>query len=457
MSNRVPSFAAIKAEVNKQVPMGLSEADIFEKMKRDLQDLAPSEIGVLKSLVSQSIIEHKSYKEIQSYMNGILLAPNDSKDVYYLLDPVKHTKRLVRVSLLQRLLNPKVDIRNRIVPCYFRYDPFMNQEVYELGNETCYNSYEPAAWYKDAFYKDAELPKPAVEPEIYTRFLNHLLAGDKPSIEYVTKWLATSLQSRNRCYLTTIGNQGIGKGLLGEVMKALHGPENYSEVIFSDIQDKKFNSIFIHKRLIYLDEIAIKNKKQEDLVKMFANDNMEAELKGVDSKMVRNYASIYTSSNNIDSLRLSSDDRRFSIVELTSVSLRDVFSKEDFEALMNPANIAEYGAYLMNLPISEMEMLRPFVSARTQLVREASITDLEDYIVNQYAKEHAGEEMELSDFQNHLSEKFGAKYRPNAGYLSALAQRMPGHYKIHRPFTNGARPRKIVFTELKLQPKIAED
>lgn len=456
MSKSIPSFIAIKHDVDKLVPMGLSELEIFEKFKRSLEDLSPTDLTTLKSYVAQAIEEHGSYHEVQAYMSGTLLAAHDHKDGYFLLNKHEHTKRFVKKSVLKDILSPKLDIKSRIIPCYFDYRPEVNKELFTEDGKTLYNSYEPPFWFKKSFYDGVKMVSLKTPPDIYTRLLTHLLDGDKPSIDYVTKWLATSLQSRNRCYLTTIGNQGIGKGVLGAVMKALHGADNFSEILFSDIQEKKFNSIFVNKRLIYLDEISIKTKKQEDLVKMFANDNMEAEYKGVDSKMVRNYASIYTSSNNIDSLRLSADDRRFSIVQMTSVPLRNVFSQEDFAALMEPKNLELYAAYLMGLKVSEMEMLHPFISSRTQMVREASITDLEDYIINQYAKENAGSEMDLGDFQNHLSEKFGAKYKPNAGYLSALAQRMPGYYVIHRPKVEGARPRKIKFTKLDSQPLSTE-
>lgn len=457
MSGNIPSFASVKKTVDQLVPMGLPESAIGQKIIKDNGPLSDLDKKTLLTYVNEAVRENESYKEVQQYMTGKLLAPHDYKDGYFLLDPLKHTKRFIKKSILKDILSPKLDIKARIIPCYFDYRPEINSEIFEEEGKTLYNSYEPPFWFKDAFYTASAVPKGLEIPDIYTRLLMHLLNEDVKSFDYVIKWIANSLQGRNRCYLTTIGNQGIGKGFLGQVLKLLHGADNFSEILFSDVQEKKFNSIFVNKRLIYLDELAVKTKKQEDLIKLFANDNMEAEYKGVDSRMVRNYASVYCSSNNIDALRISADDRRFSIVEMTDVPLRQVFSKEDFDATLDPENIRKFAQYLMHVEISEMEMLNPFISTHSQLVRESSVTDLEDYLINEYCKENAGKDILVNDVQIHLSEKFGAKWKPSSAQLMNIQRRMPGYYVLHRPIVaTGARPRKMKISELEQQPNVNE-
>lgn len=451
--SKVPSFKSIQKLVSDSVPMGLSEAQIVAIFARNNQDLDPQDLVTANAYIKQAISEHESYEEIQAIINGTLLAPHDRKDCYYLLDKVKHTKRELKMSLVHRLISPKVDLKMRTVPCYFDYRPFVNSEIFKENGQTNYNSYEPPFWLKPSFYSNAALPVVNEIPEIYKRLLVHLFAGDEKSIEYTIKWIANSLKDRNRCYLATIAAQGVGKGVLGKILGALHGTSNYTEIEWGKSKDKRFNSVFANKRIIYIDEIDIKTRAQEDMIKNFTNDSMEVEYKGVDSKTAANFASLYLSSNHLDSLRLSADDRRFSIVEMTDVKLRDAFTAAEIGEMHEESNIAQLGYYLMGIKLDAQEMLSPFVSARTAMVREASVTDMEDYIINEYCKTYAGKDVLLEELQNHLSEKFGGKFRPSAAYLMSLSQKMPGHYKVHRPHVeDGARPRKIKIEELKNQP-----
>lgn len=454
MANNIPSYSAIKRYVDANVPMGLSQAQILTKLLREHSDMDAQGKKTLEVYVSEAILENGSYEEIQQYMNGVLLAPHDQKDGYYLLNPQSHAKRFIKKSVLKDILSPKLDIKSRIIPCYFDYRPFVKQEIFKEAGQTNYNSYEPPFWLKPSFYAGTVLPRVAEMPEIHKRMLEHLLGGDAQSIDYVIKWLANSLQGRNRCYLVTIAQEGIGKGVLGEVMKALHGDSNYTRTIWGKVKEMKFNSILFNKRIIYIDEIDIKNKSQEDLIKDFTNDTMDVELKGVDSRIVQNYASLYLSSNHLDSLRISPTDRRMSIVEMTETKLPTVFTPEEIDLMYkDPNTIEQLALFLMGVELDQSELLAPFISARTALVREASITDMEDYIINEYCKTYAGKDVPVEELQNHLSEKFGAKFKPTTSYLSNLSTKMPGHYKVHRPTVeNGARPRKLKIEELKNQP-----
>lgn len=63
---------------------------------------------------------------------------------------------------------------------------------------------------------------------IYKDFFEHLVNNDKDSFDYLLDWLSFSITGRNQTMLVAVGEQGIGKGILGEIMRELHGHENYA-------------------------------------------------------------------------------------------------------------------------------------------------------------------------------------------------------------------------------------
>ena len=177
-------------------------------------------------------------------------------------------------------------------------------------------------------------------PELFHRFFIHLSNGKESEYDYIIKWLANAIQDRNFCVLAAIGAPGIGKGVLGNIMLGLVGLSNFTKTD-NKLISKDFNAQIRNKRLVFCDEINIKKTNHMNKFKDLVNDKIEIEGKGKDAKLDDNYASIYVASNNLDSLYIPENDRRFSVVELTNNRLDSNFTVKEIEDCLPTKKQAE--------------------------------------------------------------------------------------------------------------------
>lgn len=243
-------------------------------------------------------------------------------------------------------------------------------------NRTIYNTYQAPSWRLNNYLKQEEILI-ADLPECYKTWFKNLVSNHEDSYEYLLDWIATSLTSRNYTYLTMIGEEGIGKGVTGQIFRQLHGESNYRETSGA-VFKTPFNSELINKTLVYVDEVSIKNTDDINRVKAVANDKIRAERKGVDAEEINNFASYVFSSNEYDGLKIGDGDRRFSIIELTDKKVQDVPEiKElvDNETLTKPENIERFARYLYNRKITR-NMKVPFkASERAEIVQKAGMKE----------------------------------------------------------------------------------
>jgi hypothetical protein len=177
-------------------------------------------------------------------------------------------------------------------------------------------------------------------------------------------------------------------------MRLLVGEKNFHT---SDTRliTKDFNKQFKNKRIVFCDEIQILKTEHVNKFKALINDMIEIEGKGENAVEAKNYASIYIASNNFDSIRLTDDDRRFSIIELTDEKLIHKMSTDQISSLIEPDNIKQLAEFLWHLSIDKDAMKTPFKSARTEAVRLAGLKDWEEWLFDDYAIENQGKTLNL--------------------------------------------------------------
>lgn len=356
-------------------------------------------------------------------------------------------------------------IKTKRVIASIGYDPHQHKLLFpESSGLYSYNSYRPPFWKKSLFF-NGTVAQTATIPEIYKDFLLHLTADDLPSFEYLLDWLALSLQGRNMTILTAIGEEGIGKGILGELMEDLHGAGNFIKVR-DNVFKEKFNAPFENRSLVYVDEIKISDRTALDRIKDVVNWQIEIEKKGKDPQSVRNHASFYLSSNSFDAIPIDSGQRRFSIIQLTDTKL----SKSDFgmrwetiqklvDELRDPKNISELASYLYWRHIDQKKMLEPFVSDRALDVKEAGLKDWENWVIYDWCeKRRSSSNIKLSELQNAILEQFknlkGISRRP----IEELSKKFPEVFRVkkvgksERFIDVAARPNPQPLTSIGLTP-----
>ena len=443
----------IEAEILHAAAKAWTKADIITLMKE--------KYPFIDSLKAETLIEDitskmPTYHLKQKIKRCQIVQDISGDDMCYMLDPTSKDIMRIKETKITRLCVDREEKRKLlkgIYPATFTYNPFEATRLYRNSLDWFYNSYIPPTWYEEVFYSKGvkRIIKREVMPPLYQEFFSHLVKNHKSSYEYVLRWLANSIKDRNYCVLTAIGNQGIGKGVLGEIMRLLVGEKNFH---MSDTRliTKDFNKQFKNKRIVFCDEIQILKIEHVNKFKALINDMIEIEGKGENAVEIKNYASIYIASNNFDSIRLTDDDRRFSIIDLTDEKLIKKMTTNQISQLIEPENIKQLAEFLWHLPVDEDKMKTPFRSSRTEEVRLAGLKDWEEWLFDDYAVDHAGEDIRLSIVSEAVEEEFGSKFKPSRRALKKLQAVYPKKYELtYKVLANNKRAWYVKFPEVNIE------
>ncbi len=404
-------------EIESRISFGKDKDTIKKEMLKVHEMISPE---LITKMVDDILENHGSYSLIQKIMRSKIVI-DVTTDEIRIVDPVCKDYEVITQRVLNSLFDRKFNIDGRKFYCKHVYEPY-SDNIIELSKNGVhkYNSYQPPTWYKSKFYSEGKKKVKYDEmPPIYEKFFKGFTDGDEKSYEYLLDWLANGVKSRNFCILTTISGQGSGKGVLGLIMRGVFGKHNYysgSDRAFKGT----FNSQLMNKRLVYIDEISIRKKEDEDRLKLVVNDFIEVERKGVDAVEHPNFANFYISSNNMDSLKLSGTDRRFSIINVSHTKLIEYMNDAEIKELLDSKNVNMLGAYLHYRVVDKEKMKHVFISKRSQQVRESALTEWNDWFLDEYCVENSGKTLTQAQVSDDLDDKFGSKFRPSRVALQKL-------------------------------------
>lgn len=341
----------------------------------------------------------------------------------------------------------------KVIYCNFDYDP-KSLDILTLQSNGLYkyNNYVPPLWKLEEDQKVV-----SKIPQIYDDFFKHLTSYEESekSYNYLIDWLANILQDRNQTILTLVGVQGVGKGVLGQILRELVGKENYYESR-DEILKNKFNAPLLYKQVVNIDEIDVRTKSAAfDKLKALINPTIEVEAKGENQKNVTNHANIFISSNRTDCIRISGNNRRFSVLELTDTPLRNTKIIEAIKdkVHLDKENIYQLAMFLLNHRI-ERDMLEPFVeSKRFEELKEESLYMWEKWVIEVWAmnENNFGKRTKLKEFISMSKDNIQSYGRiPSQSKFIDLASKFPNYIKISQPFRNegdGARYIESVYNK----------
>jgi len=231
----------------------------------------------------------------------------------------------------------------------FKYDPYNLENAsltdFEEMKTVKINLYKPPKW--------RLLPPPEkIEcPSEIWKVYTHLFP-DKDCLDYILHWTYTTLLHRNETYLVLNGIKGLGKGIFCSILAALVGREHFTAAP-SSFLDSNFNATLDQKRLIQLDEFIV-GKKEHTRLKRYINKFQNIERKGIDvDKETETYNSFVICNNDVSDMYLETDDRRFSVPDLSEEPLLSVMSKEEIEKLVHDLEhdedlIYRFGYFIYN-------------------------------------------------------------------------------------------------------------
>ena len=386
----------------------------------------------LRDKVNQYCNEYGPYHRIQQLMNSVLIMPLNKRN-WFLWNEGDYKTYPTKKETVQADFNRKQDYLRNSKQVQVVYLPKRKYGLTSHNSEEVFNSYKAPAWLESHYRYNKPLPLVTQVPPLYEKFLRHLVDGDEASYNYVLDWIALSLQSRNLAFLTTIGAAGIGKGFLAKIIDALHGTTNAATVEFSTIQSN-FNSATADKTFVYFNEANRMSEKDKVRMKMQSDDKVRQELKGVDAEVVQNHSNIYISSNNLDALQLDADDRRFSIINLTTTRLEKVLTQAEIAQLAPKEgqtfeHLNQFGYYLMQRKYKPEHATDSFKSEQTKRIRDAAAADWEKWMIEDFCKDFANRVITCRAFTEYASPLF-KRVNISEKALRLLSEKFSGVFKI---------------------------
>lgn len=352
----------------------------------------------------------------------------------------KHVSVLSQTAIKNKISSHDYDKfkREKVVNAYFRFRPDKNVFYFEEEGRRYFNTYRPPHWLKDQF-NDCEEPtfKKTTCPQLYTKFFEHLTNNDQDSIEYIYDWVTNSLLGRkNECYLTLIGNSGVGKGVFAKMLRLIH-EESY-HCTNQRYTESQFNGTICGKTLLYLNEIQVQNDTQANKIKLLSDDEIEIEAKGKETIKVDNFINVLITTNNIDNFKMGPDDRRLSIVNLNTDNLQESLTSEEITKFSTDKELnKQFISFLLTRPIKN-NMNQKFEGEYAQEIRSLNLEPHELWIINDYIPSlTAGQEVSVRDFKPILLAKFPQIKQYGRTKLSTL--QTIGGFEVKKKIVHGAK------------------
>lgn len=324
-----------KASFYEIIGEGLATKHLLEK-KGDLSDTSQifNELKANLERDKADKVKDREQREQEQFTDMNLVACLEVTDASQFLVSA-NTGKVSEVNLeALRLFSKSMheEITSDIMLCKTVYDPYIDFSkkgyhplkemihIEDFKEVNLINKYTPPYW-RTLPVEDILTP-----PHIFHRFLSHLFSDE--CSEFVLDWLYTCIMRRNETYMVMNGGKGIGKGLFASIAAALVGAENYS-LAPESLLTNHFNVILECNRLIYMDEKKV-TRDNKDIYKRYVNEDQNLEAKNKDAtKTITTYNSFIISNNGVEDVFLESDERRFSVMDMTNKKALGVFKEEE--------------------------------------------------------------------------------------------------------------------------------
>lgn len=308
---------------------------------------APTEVAGISVFKSNILVKAIDPRGFRAGGPCILLYNSDTRGIVnglqYSIDGVLSGMGLVREEILQ---NPNTR------PAVSRFDPYDLSPVKPvkdpvLGPVYSINLYSPPPW------------RSCLVEGAFTGWIKQLMEHlflDREELERVLDWAHYAIVRRNGTMLALAGDRGTGKSTFAAILSHLVGT-NYTEYVSEAILTDKFNPQIKSKRLLIFEEVALDENKHVNKIKAWCNTNIALEEKGQDPYTTENYSSMILLVNQLEDLRISPSERRFSIPKLTDVDLKAVMSPDLLNYIQTNLNdpcaqfmdeLAAFGNFLLH-------------------------------------------------------------------------------------------------------------
>lgn len=236
-----------------------------------------------------------------------------------------------------------VDSAPAVVQNYLPWQPYLVHDEKNLKSLIMNTWTSPDMTYKETTVHSL--------PEIYADFFSNLFAF-REDAERVLDWIAGGLRKKLQKYLYLVATGGEGKGILTEIISALHLPKNSFTITNKDL-GSNFDGYLEGKTFICLDEPNATSPEIKNKLKTYINSTMRTESKGKDSKNITAHFNLMITGNLTNGILLdntSADLRRYYCPQLKKKPLhervKDTASYR--EKLLDKENLTKFYWWLKN-------------------------------------------------------------------------------------------------------------
>lgn len=211
------------------------------------------------------------------------------------------------------------------------------------------------------------IPCKAIEGDVSlaTGFIEEIICGgDKNKAAYLLDWLAHIMQKPEEKSITVptlIGDQGTGKGLFTDGLLRGILKTRYIRIDKPGVIMERFNVEQSKKFVTVLDEASWRgNHELANVMKsLTGNDTMTVEEKHGGRYAIKNYSRYLITSNEKEAVFLEPTNRRYLVLELSSLNIRDLDYYGRIWGQLENNNLAEhFFDFLMKRDISKFNPKR---------------------------------------------------------------------------------------------------
>lgn len=313
-----------------------------KELKEEVTNIIPTVVEMLEDHLKETSIQNTSDTldtpiTKADYINAVpVIDMEHPKGNAIMVDKRTNRPSLITEEAWKRVVGPKhVAIVSEIAYSgRFEYNPrtveAFREVQTEIGTETMFNKFIPPA------HRIERDMSATLHPD-FENFLNTFFKDSCRN--YAFNWIYHSVYKKIPVYMVLVGAGGIGKNLLAESLKYLHGLTNFTKAPPSAL-DSKFNGHLMDATIIYYDECKFSAGKdgssyRKNRLKEWANDYVPVEMKGIDASNRDIFCSAIIATNHDSDVYLEQLDRKFSVMELSTERLEKRIGAEKTQKLWN--------------------------------------------------------------------------------------------------------------------------
>ena len=321
------------------------------------------------------------------------------------------------------------------VRAVIEFNPYRPEQIYVQDTEysrkcTHINTYKKPEWQLARQLTIAEKDNFCRLPPIINDFFSHLFP-DEICRNFVFDWLHFAITLRCETYLVLNGAKGVGKGVLAEsICKALLGKDNH-KLAQPGALESQFNSVLTSSRMIVFDEFKIDDDDKINRLKRYINSEQMIEKKGVDvGKTQVTYNSFILCSNSLHDMKIAWDDRRFSVADMTTTKLDEVWDKDKIKELVDSVSdpesevIRQFGYWLLyRIPKVAKDNFYAFKGAHFYRLCYATMAEWQKLVVDEITSGKHDGELSEGDLRMAYKDRTGGQGRlPQATKIEDFLQ-----------------------------------